>query len=126
MTFKTKTCFEIVCDGGCDNPWDDDGTPHFDTEAEAATYAKSAGWSVFDGRALCPSCLSKVTCERTGHQWGDWFARDHHGIAYRTRWCNRCDERGYDPPVDELYPRLQALRDAEEILRAAAGPGGQS
>ncbi|MFG1846698.1 hypothetical protein [Micromonospora carbonacea] len=125
MTFKAKTCFEIVCDGGCENPWEDDAVPHFDTESEAVEYAKQAGWSVIGGRALCSECLSKAACERTGHLWGDWSARDHHGIAYRSRWCDRCGERDYDPPFDELYPRVQALRDAEEILRAAAGAGEQ-
>ena len=124
MSFKAQTCIVIFCDGGYLDPWDpDDGTPHFDNEAEAVEYATGCGWLVTDMRALCGRCHAKVTCEATGHEWGIWHDYSRDGITCRRRGCDRCDIDEYDPPFEELYPKFQALRDAEEILNEAGRAG---
>ncbi|MEV0214236.1 hypothetical protein [Micromonospora sp. NPDC050695] len=127
MSFKTRTCFEIVCDGGCIDPWDgeDGGVPHFDTAQKATEYAEYRGWLVADGRALCSHCAAKATCEATGHQWDEWYDVSRDGVEARQRSCDRCGESDYDPPFEVLYPKFQALRDAEEIVRAAAAGAGE-
>ena len=122
MSFKTTQCFVIVCDGGCLDPWEE-GTPHFDTEAEAIEYVKEIGWLVTDQRALCGQCSATTTCRVTGHQWDDWCDDERAGIRFRRRYCDRCSADEYDPPFEELYPRFQALRDAEEIVAAAERSG---
>ncbi|MET8278211.1 hypothetical protein [Micromonospora sp. NPDC005174] len=124
MSFLPKTCFEIVCDGGCNDAWED-GTPHFDTQDEAVEYARGDGWLITDQRALCRTCAEKATCETTGHQWDDWHDASRDGIRARRRSCDHCGDSDYDPPFDELYPLFQALRDAEEIVRAAAAGSGE-
>lgn len=113
MSFLPKTCFEIVCDGGCDDPWEgEDGIPHFDTQQKATEHAEYCGWLVTGERALCRQCAANAACEATGHRWGDWYDASRDGIQARRRSCDQCDDSDYDPPFDELYPRFQALRDA--------------
>ena len=126
MGFKVKTCYEIVCDGGCDGAWDDyDGIPHFDSEAEAVEHAKACDWLVAGDRMLCRRCGEKATCAATGHQWDEWCDAGQHGIQARRRLCDHCGTQEWDPPFDELYPKFQALRDAEELLsKAWADRGG--
>jgi hypothetical protein len=120
--FETRTCIVLVCDGGCDDTWDDEeGIIHFESQPEAAEFASDRGWLLADGRSLCPRCAQREECDRLGHLWGGWESQDRDGIAFRSRWCERdlCSMRDYDPPFAVLYPKFQALRDAEEVLRAA-------
>ncbi len=118
MSFKTKTCYELVCDGDCGGPWED-GIPHFDSEHEAVEYARSREWVVTGTRALCGQCAAKEICATTGHPWDDWRDGELHGVRFRKRWCETCGSTDYDPPYSVLAPKFQALRDAEQIVRAA-------
>jgi hypothetical protein len=123
VSFRPKTCVEIICDGGCDNPWED-GIPHFDSEAEAIGWAKACKWMVTGVKALCPACAEKADCKQTGHQWDEWRGAEMHGIRYERRWCEHCGRTDYDPPFAELHPRLQALRDAEAVISDASAVWG--
>jgi hypothetical protein len=119
VTFQTQTCVVLVCDGGCDHAWDDEeGIPHFDSEVEALDFGLSRGWNFDGGRALCSRCHQLHLCDDTGHLWGDWRDEVLHTVEFRKRGCERCDRDDYDPPFGVLYPKFQALRDAEEVLRA--------
>ncbi|MFB6392563.1 hypothetical protein [Polymorphospora lycopeni] len=128
MTFRSKTCIEIVCDGGPCEPWYS-GTSHFDTEAAAIEQARYEGWIVLpDGRAWCRRCAEKVDCTVTGHQWQERQPATHHGVAYRRRWCGRCSVTDFDPPHDELATALDVAkarrREAERRQRRGGGHRG--
>lgn len=128
MSFSTQTCVTLICDGGCDDAFgDEDGIPHFDSEVEAFEYATSCGWHFADGLAFCSSCHAKRECARLGHDWEDWCAPESRdGITYRRRSCDRCNIQDYDPPFAVLYPKFQALRDAEQLLiEASRRVGGE-
>ncbi|MER7331806.1 MULTISPECIES: hypothetical protein [unclassified Micromonospora] len=115
MSFETKTCVVITCDGGCGGPWED-GIPHFDSEDQAVAYARSQEWVVTGTRALCPRCAHEADCKQTGHQWSDWRDEELHGVPFQRRWCDHCGDADYNPPYKVLRLKFQALRDAERIV----------
>lgn len=123
MSFQTKTCVVIACDG-CDDPWDAghfDGVPHFESEQEAAEFVRGIGWIVAGRSAWCDSCAAKMTCERIGHTWLDWSDAERLGVSYRSRHCEHCTASEYDPPFDHLI----TLLDAAEVVNAASEGGGR-
>lgn len=126
MSIKRVSCVVIVCDGSCGGGWDD-GALHFDNETHAVEYARSQEWVVTGDRALCPTCAHAADCRLTGHRLGDWGStRELAGVRFRTRWCDHCDHTEYDPPYEDLAPRLAAVREAERIVsNAAPTTGGQ-
>lgn len=107
---RTKACYEITCDRDCDDKGWDDGTPHFESEAEAIGEARRAGFVIVAGRVLCASCARTADCEATGHQWGVWNDRESQGVRYRHRWCDHCSASDYDRPMAELSVLLEAAR----------------
>lgn len=120
---RSCTCVVITCDG-CDDPWED-GTPHFDSEAEAVEYVRGIGWLVTDATHLCEGCAAKADCAATGHQWGDWWdpARTAAGQPYRRRYCEHCNKSDYDPP----WEHLMAVHEAAEVVgKALESDGGVS
>lgn len=120
MSFETQACVVITCDGGCDDPWEE-GTPHFDNEADAIEYVRGIGWIVAGTRALCDQCAAKETCARIGHRWGDWRDNEREGVRWRYRYCDHCSGSDHDPPWDELM----VLSRAAEVVNGAAAGGGQ-
>ena len=118
MSFQAHTCVVIACDG-CDDPWEE-GTPHFDDEAEAVEYVRGTGWIVTGTRALCGECAAKETCARVGHKWGGWHDNERQGVRWRTRYCEHCSGSDHDPPWDELM----VLSRAAEVVNGAAAGGG--
>jgi hypothetical protein len=117
MSFEPHTCVVLICDGPAEcDPWDD-GTPHFDDEAEAVEYAEHQGWTFPPGRALCGACTRDEECASSGHVWDDWQPKEQYGVTYRSRWCERCSDTDYDPPFAQLAERLRVIHDAEDVLR---------
>jgi hypothetical protein len=122
MSFETKACVVIVCDG-CDDPWgeDSEGIPHFDSESEAVKYVRGCDWIVIGAKALCGRCAARETCAKTGHKWMDWRDLELEGVHWRSRYCEHCDGSESDPSHEALL----ALLDAAKVLNALA-PGGGS
>lgn len=120
MKFARRTCVELHCDGGCENKGWDDGPPHFATATEALDYARAYAWTFPDGSALCHHCTADAECRDRGHRWDLWHQRQDMGVAYRKRFCTHCSADETDPPFDVLCEQVRAVRDAEDILRAAA------
>lgn len=119
MSFRQKTCFEIVCDVTPCDSWDDGMTPHFDTKDQAAEYARAADWMVTDDKTLCHRHATEADCAATGHQWDDWRETELHGVRFRKRWCEHCGDTDFNPPFKELSPKLAAVREAERIVADA-------
>ena len=111
MTIKTITCFELTCDT-CDDPWSEDGTPHFPSVQEAIAAATGRGWVITKTSMRCDECARTADCEITGHQPGDWTdVRDPRLIPHRARWCDHCGAAEYDPPAGEIAMFYRAERD---------------
>jgi hypothetical protein len=87
-----EQCVWIEC-AGCGTQSYDEGTPHFDSEAQARTALLGEdgyGWTERgDGRLLCRSCSESADCAEVGHQMGPWrpHPRDPE-IAWR--YCEHC------------------------------------
>ncbi len=113
---RSTVCYEVTCDRGCDGRGWDEGTPHFDTEAEAVDHARSCGFVIVGDTVLCLSCAQKADCERTGHQMPDrWFDGHIPSVPYRYRYCEHCDHCEYDPPWHQILVQVRVA----EIVAAA-------
>lgn len=120
MSFEPHTCVVLICDGPSDcEPWEE-GTPHFDDEAQSVEYAQGQEWTFRDGRALCGACTREDDCARRGHDWDEWVSKEQYGFPYRSRWCEHCNSTDYDPPFAQLSERAQVIFDAEDVLREAS------
>lgn len=114
MAIWTKRCFEISCDGGCGDAWEE-GPPHFATVADAIEITRSYGWTIIgegvNARTLCPDCAKKEDCAVTGHQFTEeWHDGELENIAYRFRYCGHCRTTQYDPPFEQLQVLVKAAR----------------
>jgi hypothetical protein len=119
MSFRTELCVVVACDG-CPDPWDDqDGVPHFSTEAEAIEVVRSLGWVVVGRRVLCNSCVAKEVCAATGHVWLEWQQLEMEGVRWRSRHCENCSDSESDPPREALF----TLLDAAKVLNGLDGHG---
>jgi hypothetical protein len=108
MSIEPRSCFLVVCDGGCEDPWDE-CTPHFETVDEAVATVRSYGWVVVGERALCPDCAAKEACNLTGHTWPDaWMDIAQRGIKLRLRHCEVCNASETDPPREQLRVLIAA------------------
>lgn len=129
MSFESCACVTVTCDGSACQGLSP-APPHFDGFLGALAWVRGHGWLVSDDKLLCPACVGATVraldCHVLGHPWGEWEEQERDGIRWLARACQRCDADEYDPPLDVLGPQFQALRDAEEILRAAAATGGDA
>lgn len=112
---RTVTCLVVECDDCGTVNYDDDGsgTPHYNTIEEARKYLDD--WT-FTDRQVCPGCATKVLCEATGHDWGEWLA---------CRWTNPqhplrehvCEERRYCDRhhCGVVERRIQAVPSEHEV-----------
>lgn len=116
MITRTE-CYEIRCDGGCDDHGWDEGIAHYPSQQEAIETARSYGWTITGARALCPNCTRDAECAATSHQWGDWqdSTRTVAGMRYRSRYCEHCSASETDPP----FQALVALHEAAEVVGEA-------
>ncbi|MFY1689067.1 hypothetical protein [Plantactinospora sp. WMMB782] len=105
-----RVCVELTCDTGCEEPWGDEGTPHFTSEQEAIAYATAEGWTFTDGTARCSDCTDRHACLTRGHQWQPWETGRIENITHRRRWCGRCPDTEYNPPLAELRVLIAAAR----------------
>lgn len=122
MSIQPKSCFEVVCDGGCDDPWEE-GTPHFSSIDDAVDTVRSYGWVVVGDRALCPDCAAEEGCELTGHQWPDrWHDAVQEGVAFRYQYCEHCNQSRHEPPWLDLV----ALVAAAEVVNGTADRNGEA
>jgi hypothetical protein len=120
VSFETRTCVVLICEGPTDcDPWDE-GIPQFRDEAEAVEFGSGQGWTFRDGRALCSACTREDDCGRRGHQWDEWALKERYGIPYKQRHCEHCNSTDYDPPFAQLGELLQVVFDAEDVLREAS------
>lgn len=131
MSFQTKTCVVVSCDG-CTEPWgDDDGEPHFGSEAEAVEYLRGGGWIVTEHRqpnqpspykdVWCPSCAAKKACDLVGHTWMQWRDLEMEGVCWKARDCEHCTESQTDPPREQIW----TLLDVAQVLDGRDDAGGE-
>lgn len=97
--FEWHTCVSIQC-SDCDDDlsYEDSGTPHYPSPAEAFAAATQAGWLIAKELLVtCARCTARRTCTMLGHQWPEhpnFVSSDR--IEYR--WCQRdCGEHVLNP-----------------------------
>lgn len=112
MGIRTVDCFVVACDGGCSDGGWEDGIPHFTSEAEAVDYLETCNWRRTGSTFLCAPCAARADCAATGHQWTEWRDDEHYGIAFRSRWCERCNRSEYSPE----FGQVSLLREVEHIM----------
>ena len=88
-----QTCVWIECAQCGTDSYDDEGTPHFTTEAEARVLLlgeDGRGWTQrADGRLLCSNCSRRADCVEDGHDMGEWVT---HAADPEIEWrdCQHC------------------------------------
>jgi hypothetical protein len=123
MPLATRVCLLADCDFCDDGGWDE-YTPHFESVAEAISYAEQAGWRIVGHLVWCPTCASRADCRRLDHKWVDddgqaapWSQlRTDAGVPFRTRHCWHCWHVEYDPPFVELVVLDEAAHAAADGL----------
>jgi hypothetical protein len=91
MASGWTTCYWVQCDNvGCPDLGWDEGTPHFETMAEALATARGEGWQEMpDGQLLCRRCAEERDCQVTGHQMSGWgLYGDEPDVVWRV--CRHC------------------------------------
>lgn len=108
------TCYVIECDECGTEVYDSadiEGTPHYDTEADARARIVPCGAdcdaSSFDfhqhgDRLLCSTCSHRADCAERGHRWGKWSA-PYQGRRYRI--CAHCHKSDITPAPRTLRSR---------------------
>lgn len=138
MALEKITCITASCDHCGDGWWkgdpEDNGCPHFVTEAAARKQlADSYEWKIerqLDGRflMLCNSCAAKDDCQRLGHAWDtvsfddpDPTVPDHVRLRPPAVMCTRCSRvrRDEHPPAGHPDSMEIVLSDADEEFLAA-------
>ncbi|GAB3982344.1 hypothetical protein V1634_27015 [Plantactinospora veratri] len=106
-----RVCVELTCDtAGCEDPWGDEGTPHFTSDREAITHATAEGWTFTGGIARCSNCTDRHVCLTSGHRWRPWETGQIKASTHRRRWCERCSDMEYNPPLPEVRALIAAAR----------------
>jgi hypothetical protein len=124
MAFKQVTCVVLTCDR-CDNGWDEDGSPHFESVEDLVEYA--VGVCRFKitrddagtiEAALCEDCIKTLECERDGCQYpvNEWHSTERAGVEVRFRYCEHCGQTDYEPTC---LAKLAVLNATAEILDQA-------